>query len=346
MAVSGIMNTKKQLSSYSCRTTVLEKALVCVWVCFFLIFATHTTAAEKAHMSTLNGVVLIDSGFFAMGNSSDPKDGWHDEPVHQVYISGFYMGQTEVTWGVWRRVRDWSATNGYDIANVGMGVEDNHPVYSISWYDAVKWCNARSEFEGLTPTYSRRGGIVRSGEYTSIECDWFANGYRLPTEAEWEKAARGGLERQRFPSGNMISHAVANYMDDEGSCPYKMSLIATNMVERSVGNEGVPNTCPVGSYTPNRYDLYDMAGNVSEWCWDRYDGSYYTYKQEWNPRGSDRKRTGLTVRGGSWATLDRECRVASRWCADASWRSTHIGFRVVRGKNKEDKEQVVLLTLL
>jgi formylglycine-generating enzyme required for sulfatase activity len=162
------------------------------------------------------GMVLIPAGSFQMGNCMDPEEGWSDElPVHTVYVSAFYMDQTEVTKALWDEVYTWAIAHGYNFDFVGAGKGPNHPVHTVDWYDVVKWCNARSEREGRVPTYytsAAKTTVYRTGRI-DVENDWvkWNAGYRLPTEAEWEKAARGGLDGRRFPWGDTISHSQANY---------------------------------------------------------------------------------------------------------------------------------------
>ena len=153
---------------------------------------------------------VIPAGSFEMGDALDGNEA-SDAPVVTVNVSEFYMGKYEVTKSEWDAVRTWGESNEYTDLSEGSGKAADHPVQSISWIDMVKRCNARSEMEGRTPCYTVGVSTYRTGLQISVECDWTANGYRLPTEAEWEKAARGGLSGQRFPSGDTISHVIANY---------------------------------------------------------------------------------------------------------------------------------------
>jgi hypothetical protein len=155
------------------------------------------------------GMALIPAGSFTMGRKSGDTDA--DAPPVSVYVSAFYMAKYEVTNALWDEVRTWGLANGYTDLPTGGGKAADHPVQTISWYAAVKWCNARSEKEGLTPCYTVSGVIHKTGDGDAVTCNWNASGYRLPTEAEMEKAARGGVSGKRFLWGETITHSQANY---------------------------------------------------------------------------------------------------------------------------------------
>ena len=205
-------------------------------------------------------------------------------------VQSFYIGVTSITWDEWQEVRSFAVAKGYDLAGRGAGITGNHPVTRASWFDAVKWCNARSEKEGLTPVYLINGSVYRTG-MTDPTVNSQANGYRLPTDAEWEWAARGGTLSQGFTySGSNVVGDVAWFS----------------------GNASAPQ--PVKMKSPNELGLYDMSGNVWEWCFEPYTSST------------------RRVRGGSCTRAASFCAVAYRTAIlQTSTLSDDAGaFRVVR----------------
>ena len=267
-------------------------------------------------------MVLIPGGAFTMGDTLDGMA--NATPVTNVNISAFYMDANLVTWSQWQGVYGYATNHGYTL-NPGAGKGAAHPVQNVKWYDVVKWCNARSELAGMTPVYYTDVGLTvvyRSGEVTPY-ANWSVKGFRLPTEAEWEKAARGGLAGQRFPWGNLISQTNANYYGMTGDFAYDLGPNGYNPIG-SIGGTS-PATSPVGSFAPNGYGLYDMAGNVQQWCWDLY-GTPYAGGTD--PRGvstgSDR-----VIRGGGWISYARNCRSAQRYYDWPGNRHNSIGFRPV-----------------
>ncbi|MCX6875856.1 MAG: SUMF1/EgtB/PvdO family nonheme iron enzyme [Verrucomicrobia bacterium] len=280
------------------------------------------------------GFALIPAGIFQMGNAlSASGDGYSDElPIHSVYVSEFLLAKYEVSKTLWDDVRAWGLTHGYP--DLAIGSESGgtncskgptYPVHSITWYDMVKWCNARSEKEGLTPCYTASGAVYRTGS-SAPACNWAANGYRVPTEAEWEKAARGGLSGMRFPWGDTINHTYANYYN----AGYFYESPQNQGWHPTYATGDYPYTSPVGSFAPNGYGLYDMTGNVWEWCWDWYSSNYYSSSPGSDPRGAA-SGTDRVNRGGSWYSLAYFCRVGSRSGYDPAVSSNrYVGFRLAR----------------
>ena len=276
-------------------------------------------------------MALIPAGSFQMGDGL--YDGLENErPVHTVYVSTVYMDKHEVTWAKWRETRDWSEANGYAYENPGEGKGDSYPVHNVSWYDAVKWCNARSQKEGRTPCYytdESLSTVYKSGLATPY-VDWSAEGYRLPTEAEWERAARGGISGQRFPWGSTITHSWANYWSYStmGDPLYPYDLNPTRGHHPSYATTSVPFTSPVGSFSANGYGLYDMSGNVFELCWDWFSKTYYSETPIADPRGPSSGGQRV-ARGGSWDSYSFGCRVSVRAVSDPDDIGLRTGFRTV-----------------
>jgi formylglycine-generating enzyme required for sulfatase activity len=204
------------------------------------------------------GMVLIPPGPFSMGDEFNV--GYSQEwPTHTVELSAFFMDQYEATKALWDEVMTWAAAHGYSFDNSGAGKGPNHPVRKVSWHDAVKWCNARSEKEGRLPAYyidQAKTGVYRTGQ-VNLQNDWvrWNTGYRLPTEAEWEKAARGGANGHRFSWSNVdtITQSQANYysywLEGKPVDPYDLNPTEGFSLGFQAG--GSPYTSPIGSFAPN-----------------------------------------------------------------------------------------------
>jgi len=282
---------------------------------------------------TADGMAFIPAGSFTIG---DTLDGESDAIPTNVYVSAFYMDTNLVSLSQWQAIYSYATNHGYGFGEAGGGKGSNYPVYALFWYDCVKWCNARSQQAGLTPVYYTDAGLTQvyaNGDVniTSANVNWTANGYRLPTEAEWEKAARGGLVGKRFPWGDTISESQANYFGNTNAYSYDLGPTGYNPIGL-VG--GLPDESPVGSFAPNGYGLYDMAGNVAEWCWDWYAGPPYpagsVYLGGTDPRGPVGPLSDRVLRSGICGTSAYFQRCADRDHTHPDGLNAY-GFRCVRG---------------
>jgi sulfatase modifying factor 1 len=289
----------------SSTTTIKAKGFKNGWTPSSTASATYTINAVPPGQ-----MIFVPGGTFTMGDTRG--QGYSDElPTHTVTLNSFYIGKYEVTQAEYSQYMpspNW--TSSY-------GLGDNYPAYRVSWYAILKYCNLRSMAEGLTPCYSISGSTnpadwgevptTSNSTWNAVICNWNASGYRLPTEAEWEYAARGATNNPDYLySGSDDINAVAWYTNNSGS-----------------------STHPVGTKAPNGIGTYDMSGNVWEWCWDWYSSSYYSSSPQDNPTGpaSGSYRVG---RGGSWSSYALNCTVSFRFGFNATDSGTVLGFRICR----------------
>lgn len=296
---------------------------------------------------TPTNMVYVPGGWFRMGNAFSESEGYANElPVHSVYVSPFYLDKYEVTKDLWDEVASWAANNGYYWALPfhASGAASNHPAQAVWHTQAALWCNARSQKEGLSPVYYVDEELTdlydSERDDTEPYADWTANGYRLPTEAEWERGARGGLDDARFAWGNVITHYQANFNNAGG----ESYASGTAGYHPAFTNSTPPSpfgnvyTSPVGSFAPNALGLYDMTGNVFEWCWDWYSSTYYTNAPAKNPRGpaSGEGYARRVVRGGSWGQWADGARVAYRYWESDDNGHGYLGFRCARSISPDE----------
>lgn len=236
-----------------------------------------------------------------------------ERPLHSVTLSSFFMAKYEVSYDKWKEVKVRAEAIGYTFITSGKAGGENyghetHPVTNIEWNDTVLWCNALSEMEGRIPCYytsSDKSTVYRSGrvDMQNSCVDWESDGYRLPTEAEWEYACRAGTVT-KYSFGNKIGAKDANY----GLRKY--------------------GTTAVGSYPANSMGLYDMHGNVFEWCWDLFGPRYYETAPSNNPKGP-KEGSERVARGGFWYNSPIHLRSAFRNFHRPETASDAIGFRPV-----------------
>jgi len=242
-------------------------------------------------MTTSTGIemVLIRGGEFLMGSDAEIDA----RPVHKVSVGDFYMDCYEITQAVYTKIMG---------KNPAKHDGENNPVERVRWSDAVRFCNARSLAEGLQPCYDRKTG----------QCDFNADGYRLPTEAEWEYAFRAGT-RGEYYFGNDAANLDAHAWFEENA-------------------RGKHH--PVGQRRPNPFGLYDMAGNVREWCNDWYQVDYYKGASGADPRGPAAGEKKV-LRGGAWSSAAESCSAWARYCDDPGFTDACVacddyGFRCIR----------------
>jgi len=287
--------------------------------------------------------VPIPAGTFIMGSpASEPNRDSSNETQHSVTLTkSFYMSTYQVTQAQYKAVMG----AGEDRTTTTYGKGDNYPIYFVNWYDALVFCNKLSMMEGLNPVYSiggstdpavwitNNGGSIptsNNGTWNEAVMNTSKNGYRLPTEAEWEYACRGDYPNKATETntkpfgigdGTKMVNGMANF---DGRIPYDLTRSG---IYNDAGGTRLNKTTEVGSYTPNNYGLYDMHGNLREWCWDRYKADITADNED--PTGAV---TGYirVRRVGYWNDDGQDQRSARRAYTGPSYRVNSIGFRLVR----------------
>ena len=246
------------------------------------------------------GFVLIKAGSFRTGNTGSYLGYVDETPIHQVTItSDFFIAKYEVT------QKQYESIMG---SNPSYFKGEEQPVETVTWINAIYYCNKLSERDGLIKCYTING--------TNVKCDWIANGYRLPTEAEWEYACKAGTSND-FYNG---------FLTNEYCFPLDSCL---DEIGWYCGNYG-SSTHDVGLKLPNAFGLYDMHGNVWEYCWDWYGN--YDEKVAYDPQGADTGQ-GRVIRGGAWIDHTKNCRSSVRYAdfpTDYEKFKNKYGFRLVR----------------
>ena len=252
----------------------------------------HADANPPVVTTKTGEMVLAPAGWFTMGSDGGEDD---EKPPHKVWVDAFLIDKCEVTQEQFQALMEKNPSHFKGPQN---------PVEQATWADAAFYCNARSRADGLQPCYDEETGA----------CNFSANGYRLPTEAEWEYACRAGTS-SAYPFGND---------------PSKLKTYAW------FADSAAKKTHPVGQKKPNAWGLHDMTGNVLEWCNDVYTETYYAESPRKNPHGPpDEPGADFVLRGGTWDTSANTCRAAYRagdtpGQIDGCFRRDQIGFRCVR----------------
>jgi formylglycine-generating enzyme required for sulfatase activity len=275
---------------------------------FALIFSSHIIFAD-------DNFVLVERGSFVMGSPVYERDRHSGEIQRRIGVNSFYMAQYQIT------QEEYEELMG---VNPSLFRGSNLPVENISWFDAIEYCNRRSLADGLNPVY-KIDTIRTDLNNLNITMRWLvtwnrnANGYRLPTEAEWEYAARGGNE------------SPGDFMFSGGNNQAEVAWHSVNSGR---------TTHPVGTKEPNKLELYDMSGNVWEWCWDWF-GNYPARTQS-DPIGAS-SGSQRVIRGGSWYDSAAFVRCANRHSCIPSDRNIGTGFRIVRTAMPENWREFLLI---
>lgn len=323
---------KREMASKELQS-IGEKALPTLRAAFAnMDFEVHTRGKELERLILLSlrkskmiglELVLIEPGEFNMGSPNGEPGRRADELEHKVYISKpFLMGAYEVAQDEFEKTMkaspSWFAKKGGGEDKVRQFDTSRFPVERVTWFDAIEFCNRLSKQDGYEPYYKMtevklEDGWIREAKVVMAG----GNGFRLPTEAEWEYCCRAGTTTP-FHYGRASTGVESN-----------VKAVPPTGYAAPPRVPDLNRTARVGSYKPNRWGLYDMHGNVAEWCWDLYDKDYYANSPKSDPQGPD-KGTHRILRGGNWLISNGSCRSASRFFHTPNEATYYGGFRVAR----------------
>ncbi len=300
----------------------MKKNVITLLALGFVILVPATNFSETQNL------VFVEGGSFIMGDESGGIN-IDDKPLHKITLNSFYISKFEVTV---QEFKDFVKVSGYltsteitgegcyiwmdnywkhdektNYNNPGFLIENNHPVTCLNWWDAIKYCNWKSKKEGFPVSYNESTGDLLDNKGNITTNVTKVKGYRLPTEAEWEFSARGGKMSK-------------NYSFSGGNSPELVGWISKNSGKR---------LHPVGTRIANELGIYDMTGNVWEWCTDWFGFDYYANSPEKNPYNVVRNYRQV-IRGGGWGGYIPFARVSFRFAESPFERSNNIGFRVCR----------------
>lgn len=277
-----------------------------------------SAAAFAQSVNVNDGFVLVPAGTCTMGSAPSEKWREDDEVLHAVKVNSFYCDPLEVKQSDFEKVMGQNPSH-FKGANL--------PVENVTWFEAIEYCNRLSAQRNLVPAY-KISGDAKSGR-ASVTWNRSANGYRLLTEAEWEYACRAG-STTRYSFGNQVHSDFANF---EGTYPYSIEDNYVHHTDASVRpGRALHRTLAVDSFSPNKFGIYNMHGNVSEWCFDFY--APYDVKNSDNPSGSASGHLRVN-RGGSFNDFGKHLRSCYRSATNPIDADENLGFRICRNADTQ-----------